>query len=375
MAVQNVYIDEAGFTGGNLLDGDQPELVFAAVAMGRTEASAVWSEMISRSGTNASELKGANLTRHPKGRAAITWLLENTGQSSKLAAVNKRYALAGKFFEYIFEPVLANKSGLFYTLDFHKFVTMALYTSFVAGHAHALHIFENFQDLMKDSDPRNLTNLYSPTGYALAGDDLLTHILTFALCNQGRVTTELQGIRQVQTYPRWALELSATTVHCLLAGWAEDHEPLRVYCDDSKPIAAAMDFFEHFVSRQDKAFMPFGVHQGRSFIYNLSENLHLVASEQSHGVQIADVWASSIAYAFRNREGEICQTWLEIAADSLDTVIFPDYALIDADQVGPMVNWVLLLELSRRSVAGESVLAGIEEFIGAAVHTYQIDTQ
>ena len=50
-----------------------------------------------------------------------------------MALSNKRYALAGKFFEYIFEPVLAQKNRLFYERDFHKFVAMAVYLPFGRG--------------------------------------------------------------------------------------------------------------------------------------------------------------------------------------------------------------------------------------------------
>ena len=366
MAPQTIYIDEAGFTGGNLLDRDQSELVFAAVAISEADAAQIWSEVAARSNSQAQELKGSNLTGRPRGRAAITWLLENTADYTKLMASNKRYALAGKFFEYIFEPVLADKSRLFYAMDFHRFVAMALYFPVAAGYAYAAHIFENFQSLARDPGSGDVTNLYPSNEFQVDEQDPLHHMLTFALCHKNRIEAELKDIHQSQTYPGWALELSSTSVHCLLAGWGEKHDALRVYCDDSKPIADSRELFDAMVGRQDKFYPGFGTHGDRSVIYNLSEPIQFVDSKQFPGIQIADIWASSLAYALRHRDDEICQRWLEIAEPAIDTVIVPETQLIDLDDEGPLLNWALLLELSRRSVSGESVTIGIEDYIYAA---------
>ena len=371
MVPQTVYIDEAGFTGGNLLDPDQSELVFAAVAVNEAEAAQIWAEVVARSNTQAPELKGSNLTGRRRGQAAITWLLENTAEHTKLMVSNKRYALAGKFFEYIFEPVLAEKSRLFYAINFHKFVAMALYQPVAAGDAYASHIFENFQLLARDPGAGHVANLYPPSGLEVNEQDPLHHMLTFALCHQNTVEAELKAIHQSQTYPGWVLELSSTSVHCLLAGWGERHGILRVYCDDSKPIADSRDLFDAMVGREDKFYTGFGTHGDRSVIYNLSEPIQFVDSKQFPGIQIADMWASSLAYARRHRDDEICQRWLEIAEPAIDTVIFPETHLVDLDDEGPLSNWELLVELSRRSVSGESVTIGIEEYIDAARYTYR----
>ena len=371
MEPHNVYIDEAGFTGGNLLDRDQSELVFAAVAISETEAARIWAEVANRSKTQAPELKGSNLTNRPRGRTAITWLLENTAEYVKLALINKRYALAGKFFEYIFEPVLAQKNRLFYERDFHKFVAMAVYLPYAASHASGAHVFKSFQNLVSDPGSGVVTNLYPSDQFKIDEQDPLHHILTFALCHQARIEAELIEIAKSQTYPGWALELSSTSVHCLLAGWAEEHSRLLVYCDDSKPIAANQELFDVMVGREDKFYARFGTHGDRSLIYDLAEPVQFVDSKQFPGIQLADIWATSLAYAFRHLDDEICQRWLEIAEPAIDTVLFPDAQLVDMDDEGPFLNWALLVELSRRSVKGESVTLGIEDYIDAAKYTYR----
>lgn len=375
MEPQNVYVDEAGFTGGNLLDRDQSELVFAAIAISEAEAARIWTEVASQSRTQALEIKGSNLASRPRGRTAITWLLENTAEYVKLAAINKRYALAGKFFEYIFEPVLAEKNSLFYAVDFHRFVAMALYLYDAAGHAFGAHVFESFQRLVRDPGSGNVADLHPPNELNIDEQDPLRYMLTFALCHQDRIEAELRAIAASQTYPGWALELSSTSVHCLLAGRAEECGSLRVYCDYSKPLAANRELFDVMVGRQDKFYARFGNHGDRSIIYNLAEPVQFVDSKQFPGIQIADVWATSLAYAFRHRDDEICQRWLEIAEPAIDTVLFPEAQLVDMDEEGPFLNWALLVELSQRSVNGEPVTTGIEEFVNAAKFMYRYGEQ
>ena len=120
-------------------------------------------------------------------------------------------------------------------------------------------MFESFQNLVSDPGSGAVTSLYPTDQFQIDEQDPLHHILTFALCHQARIEAELIEIAESQTYPSWALELSSTSVHCLLAGWAEEHGRLRAYCDDSKPLAANRELFDAMVGRQDKFYAGFGL--------------------------------------------------------------------------------------------------------------------
>ena len=54
------------------------------------------------------EMKGSNFTKHPKGRKAIAMVLERCASKAKVMVADKKFALAGKLFEYIFEPALSD---------------------------------------------------------------------------------------------------------------------------------------------------------------------------------------------------------------------------------------------------------------------------
>ena len=366
MHVQNVYLDEAGHTGGNLLDPDQPVFVYSAVAIDEKQAAAIHSEAISRFGINAEELKGSHLIRRPRGQAAISWVLERTSAQTRVVVIDKEYALAGKFFEYVFEPVLAAGSSLFYGIDFHRFIAMIVYLHFRTGDAHAKNLLENFQQMMRSTDAELLGSVLSTEGFGMEESDPLTDILTFGNCHLDRIQSEIDGLSSLGSAPGWALELSTTSVNWLLASWAEEFAGLQVYCDNSKSIAADLDFFANFVGRIDKAYLWFGSRDNPSYVYNLERPVRLVDSKRFPGVQIADVWASAVAYAFNHPNEEVSDNWLATAEGLTSNVMVPDMTLLDVTLKSPCINWAVLMELRNRSVAGNSLIQDMDAFIWAA---------
>mgnify|MGYP000376040081 CR=1 FL=1 len=74
------------------------------------------------------ELKGTNLLtqKSGKGKEAILEILRHFNGKYKVSIHNKKFALACKFFEYIFEPIIASSSTLFYKNNFHFSIDLIL---------------------------------------------------------------------------------------------------------------------------------------------------------------------------------------------------------------------------------------------------------
>ncbi len=107
-------------------------------------------------------------------------------------------------------------------------------------------------------------------------------------------------------------------------------------------------------------------------IYNLVTEIILEDSASSPGIQIADVIASSVAYALNNPQDDMSAEWLEQASGMVAETIAPDFDLIDLGLKGPMINSLVLGELKERSVKGEDLLAGLREFILTAMSEYPL---
>ena len=367
--IQTFYFDESGFTGNDLLNTDQPVFVYAGIAMDEERASDIHDEAISRFRIKAPELKGAGLLRSRRGRDAISWILSESAEHSRIMVANKEYALAGKFFEYIFEPVLASHSTLFYGIDFHKFIATVLHVSAQAGDRDAADILRGFAALMRSKDSERLETVLRVLDQ-LDQSNPIAKIVTFAICNRKLIEDEIESVAQSGLVANWPLELSMTALHWLLASWGEQFEVLDVYCDSSKPIQAGEEFFRTSIGREDKAYIRFGSQPTPSFIYNLAGPITLVDSKESPGIQIADVLSSSLVYALNHPDTAISKKWLRLIEDVPANQIIPDSKHMDLTQLGAFVNSLVLVELVDRSVKGLNLFEDMAEFVLGARYLY-----
>ena len=81
--------------------------------------------------------------------------------------------------------------------------------------------------------------------------------------------------------------------------------------------------------------------------------------------------ASSVAYALNNPDDGSSQEWLELTEDMIAAPVWPEFRHIDLSLEGPAMNSVVLCELHERSIRGEDLLDGLQEFILAAKLDYR----
>ena len=119
-----IFIDESGFTGNNLLDAEQPYFVLSSVSISDDDAQYLVNKVKGdfQIQAVADELKGANLLRTADGMNVVKYILYNIQGRYALSYNHKSYALCGKFFEYVFEPVLQENKSFFYANNFHLFI-------------------------------------------------------------------------------------------------------------------------------------------------------------------------------------------------------------------------------------------------------------
>jgi hypothetical protein len=109
-----VYCDEAGFTGNNLLDHQQPFFAYSAVALEAAEVAEIVEHIVRDRGVQGGELKAPNLVKSPRGQQTMLRVLDAIQGRYAVTFHEKKYALACKLFEDIFEPALQRNSKFFY---------------------------------------------------------------------------------------------------------------------------------------------------------------------------------------------------------------------------------------------------------------------
>ncbi len=107
------------------------------------------------------ELKAASLLRRKRGRAVIAELLKQIEGRYIATIADKRLSLAGKFFEYIYEPVPQRNNTLFYQNKLHLFVANYIYIQMVASGKGAEELAVQFERFMRSLDPADAPFLFS----------------------------------------------------------------------------------------------------------------------------------------------------------------------------------------------------------------------
>jgi hypothetical protein len=365
-----VYLDEAGLSGNKLSDKKSPIFVFTSVAMPAAEADELVEQVVRDFRIQGGELKGKNLTKTTAGRKAIAEILAKCLPRSNSIIFDKTFALCCKLFEYIFEPVIANKSSLFYDIGFNRFVAHWLYVELIAtGESVARDLLLDFEKMMRQQDIVGLKKLFGATTPSTEAERISAQIFNFAMAHREAVLREIESVRSVGAIGNWVLDLSDTAVASLLCDWGEKFDELDVYCDRSKPLEALRIAFDCMVGRKDKTYVTMG---GRTELitYNLVRPIQFVDSADQKGVQLADVIASTLLYAFRHRDDPECRDWLRLfyAANALSPQCnLPDPSWVDLRKPEGVANYTVFLELMERTQNGRDVLDRMEEFIFVTV--------
>jgi hypothetical protein len=294
-----IFCDEAGYTGNNLLQADQPLFVYSAVNVEPAEAKRIVESVFKDHRLQGHELKSKNLLGSARGMAAIDQVLAEVGAHSKLLAWQKQYALASHFFENVFEPVLAPQSSLFYDIGFHQFVSMVLYIELIANASSFEAAFEAFHTLMRSGDTSHLQTVTAPLDLGSSLSPPMREILTFATIHEKALARELAGLRGTGALERWVLDLTFSSLWQLLAQWGDEIGELEVYCDASKPIADYRKVFDQMIGRSETAHVTLAG-QRRPVTFGLRRPIDVVDSKSHPGLQIADLVAGSAAYALQD---------------------------------------------------------------------------
>jgi hypothetical protein len=363
-----IYCDEAGFTGNNLLDDEQEVFAFSSVAIEPKHANDIVEGLIKNFKLNSGEIKGSRLLNSANGREAITSVLKTLQSSGRITTHMKKFALACKFFEYIFEPSLARQSSIFYEAGFHLYVSTLLFVHFRSSDQTAEALFENFSTLMRKGDQAALQNLFPSKGLIVDyRDDPIQALPIFAMLNRKAIVEELEAIRSDGTKQNWILDLTTTSLFGHLCERGTNYDVLDVYCDNSKPLETHSPFFDVMVGREDRVELQmFG--KKRPYTFNLKQSIQLVDSKNYAGIQLADVLASAAARVFSasltGKVRPIERDWLTLMEPMImDDVIWPDFENLDLDKRGPFVNTGILIELTERCLTRQDLFEGMPEHI------------
>jgi hypothetical protein len=362
---QEIYCDESGFTGNNLLNKNQPYFTYASIAIRNEEAKDFVDQLISDFNIQGGELKGQRLLKYNKGKKAITKILENYHKKIQVSVFHKTYSLACKFFEYIFEPVVKKNNLLFYKIGFHKFISNILYLELMARSQYTESVFEEFEIFMRRFDISELRFL-SNSIILPNISPILEDIKSFFLYNRKAIIEEIDSLRGHDK--NWTLDLTDTALFNQLAEWGERFYQLDVYCDKSEPLKHTQEMLTVMINREEKLYNTL-LDKTRPITFNLAREIQFVDSKLFPGIQIADTIAATFAYIFEKENDDYIEKWRKFLPYSLSPIsVLPEIDHIDLTTLSAKVNVLLLKEVVFRSKNFMPILDGLPEFIEHATN-------
>ncbi len=358
---QKVYFDESGFTGNNLLHPHQKYFSYGSIATDDVEAEEFVTELIKKYGVQGGELKGSRLVQFNKGRKAIDEIFNHFEGRIKLSVSEKKYALACKLFEYIFEPCISDINSLFYNIGFHKFIANILYVEFVARGAGAEKIFEEFEALMRSRNTEGLESIFSSSIHQ-DNSPILIQIREFAQHRANDIRAELTSLSD-DGVGKWILDLTNSALFTLLANWGLEYEQLTAICDHSKPLQHEQSLFNAMIGRQSRQFSAaFGTEHPITF--NLSGPIQFSDSKTTHGIQLADAVSAAAVYALSNTGNEQVERWRSlIPVIGHYGSIIPEIDTLNLKDLSAQRNAVVLYELHSRAIDGRNLIEGMPEYM------------
>ncbi|MEG4056441.1 MULTISPECIES: DUF3800 domain-containing protein [unclassified Microcoleus] len=365
--IEEIYCDESGFTGNDLLDQGSTYFAYASVAINHEEATEYVNNIIQKYKLQGGELKGRNLLKSTKGKKVISEILSTFKDRIKVGVYHKKFNLACKFYEYIFEPPLSEKSSLFYQIKFHRFISNILYLDFVCRSEEAEKIFSDFQNLMRKKPNYLFSSSETPDMSPL--DD----IKTFCIHHRDTINQELNSL-QGTDIGKWILELSTSALFSILCDWGKEFNQLKVFCDVSKPLKENKELFDVWIGIEDKIYFDFFQGVEEPITFNLSQEVQFVESDKFPGIQIADVAAAACAYAFKEGVNQNTESWIEhIPGMVIGKSVIPDESYTDPNTLDATRNLILLRYLAEKSINKQPLLDGIEEFLSAVTHDLNLN--
>lgn len=288
--LHNIFVDESGYTGPNLLDSAQPVLTLASLRCDDAKCTD-FKDRVFRVSTS-SELKYSSLSRSAAGRKRIVNFLRELADAPeivKVAIAHKKYALVGKMVDLIVEPAMNENGFDLYDRGANIALTNVMFSLLGNGSHDAL--LELFQKMMRTLDFSDFEEFAGELFRQQFDDDEIEEFL--ALFRAGI----LEVGPSILMDPSKTLDLAFTLAFTLASLWRRDipaAEGVRFVHDESSIMAYNKDTWDAAVDasvpKQEIGY------DTRTHVFPIAVNETIAEdSKNSVGIQLADVVSGATA--------------------------------------------------------------------------------
>lgn len=292
-----IYCDEAGNTGANLLDQEQPIFVLASNDFSEVEARSLLDYV--RSGQGG-EPKFSTLRRRPEGIARVIRLLADPRLNSdrvRISVFHKRYMVVTKLVDLIAENVMHEMGGDLYERGANQAMSNMLYFCLpVFCDEDAVNKFlGSFVNLIRHGEASHKDPFYA------AGRELL------ATCHNEAFKSDLVAFTEPALFDVWwhgfdglALDPAIPALFRLIVDWGDRKlDCFDVLHDRSKPVLASQQTFESMMALAGESSRVIGTDRRKIRFPLRAKSLSQGDSMQHAQLQVADLCAGAINHFYK----------------------------------------------------------------------------
>ncbi len=292
---ESIFLDECGFTGADLLNGQQPAFVLATLNL--TEEVCLGIKDTFFSAVKAAELKHSALRRRPSQQAMVADFISHIAsnpRSYKLSVTDKQFALVTKMVDLVAESAAHADDVDLYAGGGNVVLANLMYYGLPAfgGRRFFRELLTRFQAMMRKRTLREYRRFFALIDNRTSPTEL-DDLLMFLRAGQTNL-----GPRLLDQSPD-CLDLALSNTLCLMGAWrAQNDGRIVLIHDESGNFAKQGRIWDAVVDPH----LP-----KRDFIINdipcrfpvaVSET-RMRPSHDHAGLQLTDVLAGSVAYFLR----------------------------------------------------------------------------
>lgn len=294
----NIYFDEAGNSGQNLLDENQPIYVLVSHNFSIEESQSILSPLK----TESEEIHFSKIKKYKKYEKPIQKILNNQAinyDRIKIAYYDKKYALCAHLVDQLVETTFYNHGFEYYEGGLNILFAQTLYlqSEFFDSKEEYTDLLFRFQKMIRTKDSGSVNDFY------IKAQEIFDSIIEEGdknfffpiLKSKDYIGGILEGIN------KFSIDLALPSLVILSDIWSKkESQKISIIHDDSKQVEFWKDFIE-FLSKdivKEKTEVGF---DKRKITYPLQiDSIEMVDSKNNIQIQLADLIGSSFAYYAKN---------------------------------------------------------------------------